>query len=363
MTGLCRAGQLLMVGFAPEEMEEVRSLASQGRLGGVILFERNARTSLEVARLTSQLIAVQAPVPPLVVAVDQEQGRVCRIREGVTLFPGPSELGLLRRPATTARVARWVALELSCLGINLNLAPVADLPETTPWPPVLEGRAFGQEPFQVASQVAAWVRGSQGAGVASCVKHFPGHGSVKGDTHRELPEDVSAEEKILGHHLVPFKAALEAGVCCVMISHVVYPALDPNGPASLSPRLVGGLLRGAMGFQGLVLTDDLDMGAVASSLDPVEAVVKAIQAGVDLALVGRNLRSGWSITHLVEELERAALGRHISAERLEESMQRLLAFKTRWASASLPPRPGNSSRGARRLARRLLREVSLWRAS
>lgn len=342
-----------MVGFCPQELDEVKTLAAEGRLGGVILFQRNAASAQEASCTSRGLLPRGSQTPSLIVAVDQEQGRVCRITKGVTIFPGPAQLGLLNRPATTSRVARWVARELACLGVHLNLAPVADLPEHSPWPPLLEGRAFGSNPPDAARHVAAWVRGSQGEGVASCVKHFPGHGSVQGDTHRELQEDFSEKEKILAHHLVPFRAALRAGVACVMISHVVYPALDPHSPASLSRQVVQGLLRTTMGYRGLVITDDLDMGAVASRRSTLDAILEALCAGADVALVGRNMRTGPSITSLVEEMEKAARGRHIPPGLLEESLRRVIAFKTQWASAC--PRPGDflPYRGAARLARRL----------
>lgn len=358
-----QAGQLLMVGFAPQELDEVKTLAAQGRLGGIILFQRNAATALEVTDLTRRLFSPERQRASLLVAVDQEQGKVCRIRQGVSLFPGPTKLGLLNRPATTARVARWVAKELSLLGIHLNLAPVADLPETDPWPPLLEGRAFGRDPLHAARHVAAWVRGAREGGVASCVKHFPGHGSVPGDTHRESQQDLSDREKILGHHLVPFRAGLKAKVECVMVSHVVYPALDSSAPASLSCQVVESLLRRTLGFRGLVLTDDLDMGAVASRLDTLEAVVEALQAGADMALVGRNMRPGLSITSLVEEVEKAVRDRHIPPKRVEESVQRVTAFKARWAALVSGAKATTPCWGAARLARRLLKEVSLWGVS
>ncbi|MEJ5375193.1 MAG: glycoside hydrolase family 3 N-terminal domain-containing protein [bacterium] len=358
-----QVGQLLMVGFAPHEMDEVRTLAAQGRLGGVILFQRNATKAVEVYDITRRIVSDARGGASLLVAVDQEHGRVCRIREGVTLFPGPSQLGLLNRPATTARVAKWVAKELLLLGINLNLAPVADLPEAHWCPPVLEGRSFSTDPLVCARHVAAWVRGSQEGGVASCAKHFPGHGSVVGDTHKGIQEDVSQRQRILGHHLIPFRAAVKAGAPCVMISHVVYPALDSSAPASLSRPVVEGLLRRVLGFRGVALTDDLDMGAVASRMDTLDAILEALGAGVDVALVGRNLRQGRSISHLVEELEKAVRGRHISPERVRESMERVRVFKSRWISPNHHGLSRSGSKAAAGFARRLMREVAHWGAS
>ncbi len=350
-------GQLLMVGFRPEEEGQLLSLVAKGRVGGVILFGRNGEDALEVARLCELLRRAAREGPhasiPLV-AVDQEQGRVCRIRRGVTRFPGASVLGTLDRPDTTARVARWVGLELKALGIHLNLAPVGDVTVRGRASRALEGRTFGFEPERVASHVKAWIRGSQGAGMAACAKHFPGHGAVREDSHIAMPRDPTPLPVLRRDHLRPFLAAIRAGVSAIMVGHVAYDALEPGVPASLSRRVIQGLLRQELGYQGLVLTDDLEMGAVSRGRDPVEAAIQAIGAGADMALVGRNLTGETKIESLLSGLGEALRTGRLAKDRVAASARRVLLFKRRWIPArwELPPGPP-AALAAGRLARRL----------
>lgn len=352
-------GNLLMLGFLEEETEEICWLAMEGRLGGVILFERNAKTAIQVASLAVRLREIPKEKRPIL-ALDQEHGKVCRIKSGVTLFPSPRQLGLLESPKTTMNVARWTARELRRLGVNLNLAPTADVLEAEEVRPLLEERCFGDRPEKVAMHVAHWIRGSQEAGVAACVKHFPGHGSARGDTHLDAILDPSDASTIFHKHLVPFLEAFKEKVASVMVSHVIYPALDPWSPASLSSKIILGILRGRFGFKGLILTDDLEMGAVASNMDPVTAAAEAIKAGADMAIISRNLLPRVSPTEIVEGLEGAVAAGDLPQGRVEDSLGRVARFRMRWnkqvdeapQEASLP--------GARRLAMRLWEELSRW---
>lgn len=355
-----------MVGFRPEETEEILGLVSQGRVGGIILFERNAHFALDVADLCLRLReAVSGNHPQWAVplmAVDQEQGRVRRIVEGVTSFPGAALLGKISRPQTTRRVACWVARELSALGIHLNLAPVADVPGPGGIPSVLEGRVFGSDPSAVARHVAAWVKGSQEGGVAACVKHFPGHGCGMEDSHCLLPVDASGEEMIRRVHLRPFRYAFGASVAAFMVGHVAYDAIHAGIPASLSHKVWRVLLRSGIGFSGLGLTDDLEMDAVAKDRDPVDAVLSALAAGADMALVGRNLRGTMGLEELVREVERAWRRGILPSRRGEEALRRVLTFKRRW----IPPQWAPPSRRpplpeAQAFAHRLWKEVEgVW---
>jgi beta-N-acetylhexosaminidase len=350
-------GRLLMIGFRPEEENEVLSLVAEGRLGGLILFGRNGETAAEVLRLAKALFeaARQQAVHPPIIAVDQEQGPVCRIRRGVTLFPGPSFLGSLGRTETTASVAHWVAREMAALGMHLNFAPVADVVAIAPPPAVLLGRAFGSDPDLVAGHVGAWIRGSQRAKIAACAKHFPGHGSVAADSHRQLPFDRSSLDFLQRNHLPPFTAAIQADVAAIMVGHVAYEALHPGVPASLSNRVIKGLLRNALGFRNLTITDDLEMEATAGKSSLESLVLQALAAGEDMALVGRNLRADApSPTELVRELETAARRGKLDRDRLQEALRRVQRFSERWIPRHWQPptRPRPPAR-ARRLAEQL----------
>lgn len=355
--GRVSPGQLLLVGFRPEERDLVCSLLREGRLGGVILLGRNCGDAMAVARLCGDLrLSAQGRgslALPLV-AVDQEQGRVCRIQQGVTTFPGADVLGGLDRPKTTERVAHWVGRELAALGVHVNLAPVADVFGRKEGSSVLAARCFGWDPALVARHVRAWIRGSQGAEVASCAKHFPGHGGAREDSHERLPVDHSPLSMMEAVHLRPFSAAIAAGVASIMVGHVAFKALDPGMPASLSSKVIKGLLREKMAFEGLVMTDDLEMGAVASMADPVNATVQALKAGADMALVARSSSNSVSLEELVCGIEGAMHRGRLERGRILESLSRVLGFKRRWIPHRWsPPSSPPASQVAARLARRL----------
>ncbi len=357
---LCgKVGSLLILGFVEEELEEICSLAMAGRLGGVILFERNARGATQVSSLATKLGELPLEKRPIL-ALDQEHGGICRIKRGVTLFPSPRRLGILDRPKTTFYVARWTARELRRLGVNLNLAPVADVLKAEEARHLLGERCFGEDPHKVASHVSHWIRGSQEAGVAACAKHFPGHGSAKGDTHLEMSLDPSDAETIFKGHLVPFQEALKEKVASIMVSHVIYPALDSRFPASLSSRIMIGLLREKMGFKGIIITDDLEMKAIALKMDPVQAALEAIKAGADMAIVSRNSFPRIPISTIVNELEKAAAKGELPLRRLRESLERVASFKRRWKGGAREVVEDASFPGARRLARGLVEELSQW---
>lgn len=357
---LCKkVGNLLLLGFVEEELDEICSLAMEGRLGGVILFERNARSAIQVASLAMRLRELPLEKRPIL-ALDQEQGRICRIRSGVTLFPSPRRLGILDSPKTTFYVARWTARELRRLGVNLNLAPVADVLRGEEARDLLGERCFGDDPQKVALHVSHWIRGSQEAGVAACAKHFPGHGSAKGDTHLEMSLDPSDAKMIFTGHLLPFREALKAKVASIMVSHVIYPALDSRFPASLSSKIMVGLLREKMGFKGIIITDDLEMRAIALKMDPVQAAVEAIKAGADMAIVSRNSLPRIPIRTILNELEKAASRGDLPPKRLRESLERVTSFRRRWKGGAKEIVEDASFPGARRLARGLLEGPSQW---
>ena len=283
-----KISQLLMLGILGETLTEFeRSAWQRYPPGGVILFARNCVDPQNTRKLVSELqeISMQVTGLPLLVAVDQEGGPVARLKTGFPDFPGAKLLGVEHNLEKTRSTARALAQALFEIGINCNLAPVADLFQ--PASRVLRDRCFGSEPELVADQVKAYIEGLQSGGVAACVKHFPGHGTVVEDSHEMLP--VSPLERgELTPHLLPFAAAIAADVKIMMAAHLKFPAIDSRS-VPFSPLFLDEIVRSEMGFSGLLLSDDLDMAAV-SGRPLVQVMVAGVKAGLDMALWGRNLK-------------------------------------------------------------------------
>ena len=278
-------------------------------LGGVVLFAGNVESGEQLAVLSAELGDV-------VVALDEEGGDVTRLEAATgSSYPGNLALGVVDDVAVTRSVAAAMAGELARAGVTLNLAPVADV-NTNPANPVIGVRSFGPDPGLVARHVAAFVGGTQSVGVAACAKHFPGHGDTHVDSHLALPV-VDAD---LGGALRPFRAAVDAGVRAVMVGHLLVPALDDR-PATTSRSIVTDLLRGELGFDGLVVTDALDMGAIAGTVGVEEAAVRALEAGVDALCLGPAIGSG-GVDSVHRAVVDAVAGGRLPAGRLDEAGER-----------------------------------------
>jgi beta-N-acetylhexosaminidase len=309
----------MLPGFAGTEAPDwVRRLAADG-LGGVVLFARNVNSKEQVRRLTEQLHAER---PGLVVAVDEEGGDVTRLeaRTGSS-FPGNLALGAVGDLLLTTEVAAAMGAELAELGIDLDLGPVADV-NSNPLNPVIGVRSFGSDPDLVARQTAAWITGMQGAGVAACAKHFPGHGDTAVDSHLALP--VAGEDPRLGA-LEPFKAAIAAGVRAIMSAHIVAPSLDALA-ATISPRIMTGLLRDELGFKGVAVTDGLEMAGLTGERSLPEAAVLALAAGCDALCVGGGLDDEVTIDAIVAAVTEAVEKGRLPEERLREAASRMDRF-------------------------------------
>jgi beta-N-acetylhexosaminidase len=325
-------GQLLFVGFPGYDVpRDLAELVREGRVGGVILFKRNVRDPEQVRAVVAELHALAPEGAPLVVALDQEGGRVQRLRAPWTEWPPMRALGR-GAPDDTARFASALAVELRDCGFDLDFAPVVDV-DSNPDNPVIGDRSFGGSPGVVADHATAFIEAMQDAGVAACAKHFPGHGDTDLDSHLALPKldlDLARMHEI---ELPPFRAAVEAGVASVMTAHVLFPRLDEKRPATLSPDVMG-LLRGDLGFDGLVFSDDIEMRAMADHWSSHACSIGVLEAGVDSILVcsKADLRD-----EVLRHLERA------SDPLLEGPMTRMWAFKERFAggrralSEPLPP--------------------------
>jgi beta-N-acetylhexosaminidase len=277
-----KAAQVLLVVFdGTEPSPEIQTWLADGPVGGVLLLARNVTDAAQVKTLTAALQAEagrQEPAVPLFVAVDQEGGPVQRLRDGVRQVDAARVLGETATPQEAGAAAQDVAHDLHGLGVNMNLAPVADV--VTDPSSFLYDRSYGGDPAVVSAFAGAVVQAYEDEGLISVVKHFPGHGSADGDTHTGTAVAGASRADFVAVHLLPFRAAIAAGADGVMMAHIVAPAFDPDHPASMSAAVIGGLLRQEMGFRGLVVADDLEMSAAGAQRPAVEA----LRAGCDLLI-------------------------------------------------------------------------------
>jgi beta-N-acetylhexosaminidase len=329
-------GQLLIAGFNGGSIPvELKSLAREFGLGGTILFVRNIVEPEQVAELCYEAALLSEPVPAWV-SVDQEGGRVARLKAPFTEWPPMATLGRARDVMLAERFARALAAEIRAVGITLDYAPVLDV-HTNPKNPVIGDRALAEQAAEVARLGAAIVRAMQDEHVAACGKHFPGHGDTSKDSHLELPLVEHPPERLREVEFLPFKAAIEAQVATIMTAHVLVPALDEERPATLSPRIVNDILRAELKYDGVILSDDLEMKALANDYAVPAAAVMAIQAGCDGVLIcsgDHDIQAAAleALVHAVEE-ERLPL------TRVEDALRRQQRAKERFLSAAVVPRP------------------------
>jgi beta-N-acetylhexosaminidase len=329
-------GQLLIAGFNGQQIPtELRSLAAEFGLGGVILFARNIADPEQVAELSFDASRLLPDLPPWV-SVDQEGGRVARLKAPFTEWPPMATLGRSGDVRLAERFARALASELKAVGITLDYAPVLDI-HTNPKNPVIGDRALAEKAEEVARLGSAIVRTLQAEGIAACGKHFPGHGDTSTDSHHELPLVEHPIDRLRGVELVPFKAAIEAGVATIMTAHVFLPALDEKRPATLSHRVITGLLREELKYDGVILSDDLEMKAVARDYAVADAAVLAIAAGCDGVLIC----SGDHDTQVaaLEALVHAVEQERLPLSRVEDALQRQRRAKERFLAVAAGVRP------------------------
>jgi beta-N-acetylhexosaminidase len=278
------AGQVIVAGYpAGGPPPEILEALSAQALGGVILFARNVKDGPESVAAEVRAIADATVGPAPLVAIDQEGGRVQRLGAPVLQLPPMERLGRIDDPALTRRAGRALGAQLAALGFDLDFAPVLDV-STNPDNRVIGDRSFGADPERVARHGLAFAAGLAEAGLLACGKHFPGHGDTVEDSHFELPALPHAMERLEQVELVPFRAAAGT-VGSVMTAHIVFRALDPDRPATLSRRVITGLLREQLRYDGLVVSDDLEMKAIADHWTAGEAAIEAIRAGCDLVLI------------------------------------------------------------------------------
>lgn len=333
-------GQLLWLGFEGTSVPAaLRRQLDAGEVGATILFKRNLSFSVEPGDLPQELCDLDALIAlnrelhraapdgtPALIAIDQEGGLVQRVRAPATHWP-PMRAHDGFGPPDDAELAAQVGLalggELRALGFDIDFAPVLDV-HTNPANPVIGDRAFGTEPEAAARRALAFARGLDESGVLACGKHFPGHGDTHSDSHLELPRIDHGWERLEQVELLPFARASAAGIPMIMTAHVVFAALDPDRPATLSEPVVTGLLRRRLGYRGVIVSDDITMRAIADHLDPGAAAVSAVRAGCDAILVCRDeAQQQAAEAGLLRESERDSDLRR----RIGESAARIRAMK------------------------------------
>ncbi|MEU6544167.1 glycoside hydrolase family 3 protein [Streptomyces sp. NPDC046859] len=320
-------------------------------LASVGLFGRNIASPEQLAALTAQLRAERDDV---LVAIDEEGGDVTRleVRSGSS-FPGNHALGAVDDVALTRQVAAELGRRLAACGVNLNWAPSADV-NSNPANPVIGVRSFGADTALAARHTAAYVTGLQSAGVAACTKHFPGHGDTAVDSHHALPRIDAGASLLTERELAPFRAAIAAGTRAVMSAHILVPALDPERPATLSRGILTGLLRGELGYTGLIVTDGMEMQAIAATYGIERGSVLAIAAGADAICVGGGLADDETVRRLRDALVTAVRSGELPEARLAEAAERVRELARWTATAAADPveaRPGIGLVAARRALR------------
>ena len=323
----------LLPGFLGTKLPEWVRDRLQAGLGGVCLFGPNIDSIPQLQALTD---AIDAANPHALIAIDEEGGDVTRLFHQVgSPFPGNAVLGRIDDLNTTRNAAAQIGWELRRAGVHVNFAPDADI-NSNPDNPVIGVRSFGISPERVAEHTAAWIAGLQSTGVAASAKHFPGHGDTSQDSHVSLPVVDRSLQELRQRELVPFAAAIDAGSRLVMTSHILLPQLDPEHPATLSYDILTGLLRGELGFSGVIVSDALDMAGASAGRGIPDAAVQSLRAGCDLLCLG-TANSDEQLSEIEHAVSSAVAEGFLGTARLNEAASRVLALADDLAAA--PPIP------------------------
>lgn len=347
-------GQRIAVGFSgTEPAKEFLDFLAEYKIGNLILFKRNIESQEQLQRLTAQLqeaVLCNTGYPAFLM-IDQEGGPIVRLPEEAVNAPGAMALAAAGDPENAYLAGQLTGRQLASLGVNFNLAPVLDI-NCNPDNPVIGVRSYGDTPKQVAEYGLAAMRGLLSQGIVPCVKHFPGHGDTQEDSHLSLPVVDKSEEELWRMELAPFVHAVDAKVPAVMTSHVVYPALEPEKiPATMSKRIITDILRRKLKFQGLVLSDSMEMAAIHKYYGTSEGVLAAFQAGVDIVLISHSMDQA---AEAITMAENAVACGTLDGESVEKAVGRILECKARYAE----PRTGiQVDDGDRQLEEKLLRQT------
>ncbi|MFB6194564.1 MAG: beta-N-acetylhexosaminidase [Haloplanus sp.] len=348
-----KVGQLFQVGFhGTEAGETIRELVADYHVGGVIYFSRNVESAEQTADLSAALQAEarESTGLPLLLSTDQEGGVVTRVPFG-TVPPGQMALGAAGDAGLAREFGSAVGRQLRAVGINMNFAPVLDV-NNNPDNPVIGVRSFGSDPGLVGDLGEAVAGGLQEVGVAACGKHFPGHGDTAVDSHEAMPTVAHGRERLDEVELAPFRAAIDAGIDAIMTAHVNFPAIEPDDdtPATLSRNVLTGLLREELGYDGVVITDCMEMNAIADGVGTVEGAVRTIQAGADMVLVSHTAERQRAAIEAVQEAVRSG---DLPESRVDEAARRVLRLKDERIGAVEAPSAAAASEGLVETAERI----------
>ena len=343
-----KVGQMFMLAFAGDQLDAAQILMREHFVGGAYLGDENVPTARDAVDLTNTLRGyarqTRLGIPPLL-GVDQE-GTWSVMTAESAMGPGNMALGASGDPQLAYDMYHMIGAELSSVGLNTLLAPAADC-NSNPHNSIIGMRSFGEDPVLVAAMTAAGVRGAQDAGVAATVKHFPGHGDTTVDSHRGLPTVSRSLEDLRRIDLHPFAAGIDAGVKLVMTAHIIFSALDADNPATLSRVILGDVLRGELGFEGVIVSDSMNMASMKRNYDPAEAAIRAFNAGVDLMMLAEEHYDHDVDAYL--DNQRALIGAvidavndgRISGARVDDALWRILTLKqgAGFATEPLPDKP------------------------
>lgn len=323
-----KVGQMILAGIDGTELDaQAKRMIGEDKIGGVILYGNNISDLKGMVSLVNSIKRENAPNPaPIFVSVDQEGGRVSRLPREYVKMPANATVGRTGSAELAGTMGRLLARELLSAGFNMDFAPVLDV-NSNPDNPVIGDRSFGSSASLVTKLGLAEMKGLREGGVIPVVKHFPGHGDTSVDSHLELPVVDKTPAQLAKLEWVPFQAAVKNDVEAVMVAHILFPKIDPDKPGSLSEEIVGKLLRGDLGYKGVVITDDLGMGAIAKHYTLAEAALDAIRAGADILLVGHGYDNERTIYQAV--LQSVKNG-SVAESRIDESVYRILELKSRY---------------------------------
>lgn len=329
-------GQLFVFGFNGTKFpDDARDLLKKEQASGCILFSRNISSLEQVVELNSSIVAAAGKKMPAIISVDQEGGRVQRLKDICTVIPSMEELARLSKssPDLCYRTAALMGRELVSLGFNVDFAPVLDI-NTNPDNPVIGARSFASKADDVARLGAQFIRGLQGSGIAACGKHFPGHGDTSVDSHIDLPVIHHSLARLREVEFVSFKAAIEAGVEMIMTAHIKAPVIDADHPATLSHKILHTYLRKELAFDGIIVSDDIEMRAVADRYEVPEMIELGLRAGVDLFLVCQDTqKTALAIETAHKLVERGV----ISRSQIEQSLKRIEKLKAKYIGEVCAP--------------------------